>query len=160
RRAAAAQARAARERLARLEQAKEELTRLRQANARQPPSRRKPEKEIRASTTDPECRKMKMPDGGFRPAHNVQFATTTAGGAIVGVDVTNEGTDGGQLVPMLDQIEARHGVRPQEALVDGGYVTVAGIDAAEGGGTKVFAPVKIEEKQKERGEDPFERKKS
>ena len=50
---------------------------------------------------------MKMPDGGFRPAYNVQFATTTEGGVIVGVDVTNEGTDGGQMPPMLDQIEER-----------------------------------------------------
>ncbi len=31
---------------------------------------------MRVSTTDPEARKMKMPDGGFRPAYNVQFATT------------------------------------------------------------------------------------
>jgi transposase len=160
RRAAAAQARAARERSARLEAARAELARLRQANAEQPPSRRKPEEEIRASTTDPECRKMKMADGGFRPAYNVQFATTTVGGAVVGVGVTNEGADGGQLGPMLDRIERDHGGRPGEALVDGGYVTVQGIDAAERSGTKVYAPVKIEEKQKGRGEDPFERKKS
>jgi len=28
------------------------------------------------STTDPDARVMKMGDGGFRPAFNVQFATT------------------------------------------------------------------------------------
>ena len=31
--------------------------------------------EARASTTDAEARVMKMGDGGFRPAFNVQFAT-------------------------------------------------------------------------------------
>jgi len=30
----------------------------------------------RVSTTDPDARVMKMGDGGFRPAFNVQFATT------------------------------------------------------------------------------------
>lgn len=160
RRSEAAQTRAAQERLERLEVARQELEKLRQANAEAQPSRRKPEAEVRASTTDPQCRKMKMPDGGYRPAHNVQFATTTVGGAVVGVEVSNEGTDGGQLVPMIEQVEARHGERPVEVLVDGGYVTVDGIDEAEKGGTKVFAPVREEQKQKGLGKDPFARKKS
>lgn len=42
---------------------------------------------IRASTTDPEARKMKMGDGGFRMAYNVQFATGLASRVIYGVDV-------------------------------------------------------------------------
>jgi hypothetical protein len=32
---------------------------------------------LRASTTDPEARVMRMPDGGFRPGYNVQVATDT-----------------------------------------------------------------------------------
>ena len=44
-----------------------------------------------------------MPDGGFRPAFNVQLATTTdAARAIVGVSVTNRGSDHGQATPMLE----------------------------------------------------------
>jgi hypothetical protein len=35
------------------------------------------DKAVRASTTDPEARVMKVGDGGFRPAYNVQLATTT-----------------------------------------------------------------------------------
>jgi hypothetical protein len=63
------------------------------------------------STTDPDARIMKMPDGGFRPAFNVQLATTTdAARAIVGVSVTNRGGGHGQATPMLEQIEARTGV--------------------------------------------------
>jgi hypothetical protein len=63
---------------------------------------------------------MTMPDGGLRPAFNVQLATTTdAARAIVGVSVTNRGSDQGQATPMLEQIEARTGVRPTELLVDG-----------------------------------------
>jgi hypothetical protein len=160
RRAAAAAARAARERAERLEAAKDALGQLRQANDARPPSLKKDPAELRASTSDPQARRMVMADGGVRPAYNVQFATTTAGGAVVGLDVTNEGTDGSQLVPMLEQIQQRHGARPQEALADGGFVTVAGIDRAEQAGTKVYAPVKSEEKQIEAGQDPFARKRS
>jgi len=38
----------------------------------------------RVSTTDPEARVMKMADGGFRPAYNVQFVTDTASQVIGG----------------------------------------------------------------------------
>jgi len=51
------------------------------------------EKEPRASTTDAEARVMKMADGGFRPAYNVQFASDTTSGAIAGVAVDNSGSD-------------------------------------------------------------------
>ena len=52
---------------------------------------------------------------GFRPAFNIQFATTAdKARVIVGVDVSNRGSDMGQTTPMLDQIEKRTGVRPDE----------------------------------------------
>jgi transposase len=158
RRQQAARQRAAAERVERLQAAQAALAELRAVNATQPKCRQKDPAEVRASMTDPECRKMKMPDGGFRPAYNVQFATTTEGGVVVGVAVTNEGTDGAQLTPMLQQIEERFGQRPQEALVDGGFATVESIDAAERGGTTVYAPPKEEKKQLEAGKDPYARK--
>jgi hypothetical protein len=98
-------------------------------------------REARVSTTDPEARVMKMGDGGFRPAYNVQFATTTADRVIVGVEVCNEGTDAGQMVPMIEQIAQRTGQRPTEYLVDGGYTKLSAIDALESRGTQVYAPV-------------------
>ena len=45
--------------------------------------------DARASTTDADARVMKMGDGGFRPAFNVQFATTCDSQVIVGMDVVN-----------------------------------------------------------------------
>jgi hypothetical protein len=50
----------------------------------------------------------------------VQLATTTEGRAIVGVQVTNRGSDAGQLEPMVDEIAQRTETRPTEYLVDGG----------------------------------------
>lgn len=111
----------------------------------------------RSSTTDPDARRMKMADGGFRPAFNVQFATTADSRVIVGVSVTNSGSDSGLLGPMLDQVEDRFGVRPREALVDGGFVSIDDITAVEQKGTTVFAPVKEEQKKRDQGRDPFAR---
>ena len=85
---------------------------------------------------------MKMGDGGFRPAFNVQLATTTdAARVIVGVEVTPRGSDMGQAPPMLEQIKRRTGVRPAEILIDGGFVDHASIDQATKDGTTVYGPV-------------------
>jgi transposase len=112
--------------------------------------------QARASTTDPEAHKMKMADGGYRPAYNVQFATATAGGLVVGVDVSGAGTDGGQLPAMAEQIERRYGRAPAEFLADGGFAVLDDIEALhQQYQAKVYAPVKGEEEKREKGEDPF-----
>lgn len=111
----------------------------------------------RASMTDPEARVMKMPDGGFRPAYNVQFATDTQSQVIVGVDVVNEGTDAGQLTPLVEQIEQRTGVRPADVLADGGFSTKDAIQQLNmpEQGHKVYTPVKEDTQQRAKGQDPF-----
>lgn len=78
--------------------------------------------EARVSITDPDARKMHMPDGGFRPAYNVQLSTDCPSQMIVNVDVIQSGSDSGQLEPAVEQIKDRHGITPKEVLVDGGYV--------------------------------------
>ncbi len=102
----------------------------------------KPPAEPRASTTDPEARVMKMADGGFRPAFNVQFATDTASQLIAGVAIGNVGSDQGQMGEMVEQLVARYERRPAEVLVDGGYTKLADIEAVSATGeTTVYAPV-------------------
>lgn len=95
---------------------------------------------LRASTTDPDARVMRMADGGFRPGYNVQLATDTDARVIVGVTVTNSGSDLSQMTPMLEDIEQRTGRKPKELLVDGGYVNLEQIEQAGADGVKVFAP--------------------
>lgn len=152
-RRAAARRRAAAERLARVEQALRDLpaveaTKARQATPRRPsdppppagagPGGKQPS-EARVSTTDPDARVMKMADGGFRPAYNVEFATDIDSRAILGVAVTNVGSDRAQLVPMLQQIERRTGRCPAEYLVDGGFVTGEVVEAVSEQ-TVLYAP--------------------
>lgn len=109
----------------------------------------------RASTTDPDARRMKMGDGGFRPAFNMQMATDTASGIILGMEVVNEGSDAGQMKPMMDDIKDTLGAAPANVLGDGGFSTHDDIEATEQGGTTVYSPVREEEKQKKAGKDPF-----
>lgn len=137
-RRAAALTRGAQQRIERLEAA---LTQIPEVTATKQRSGAK-EATVRVSTTDPDARVMKMGDGGFRPAFNVQFATTTdAARVIVGVEATNRGSDTGQATPMLAQIEQRTGVRPAELLVDGGYAQHEAIDEATEQAVTLYAPV-------------------
>jgi hypothetical protein len=144
--------RAARERQAAVERALKELPKAAKAHERSKRRRERRAKqngvtvdttksEPRVSTTDAEARVMKMADGGFRPAYNLQFATDTESRLIVGVDATSEGSDSAQMVPMLKQIIGRTGHRPAEYLVDGGFTKLEAIDEVESAGTRVYAPV-------------------
>src|SRR6266849_5681390 len=111
-----AHVRAARERSERVQQA---LNRLPELEAKKKPDEKD---KARASTTDPEATVMKMADGGFRPAYNVQFSTATHSQIIVGVEVTTSGSDQGEMPPMVEQIQDRYQRAPTEYLVDGGFV--------------------------------------
>ena len=106
------------------------------------PAAKKPRvSEPRASTSDAEARVMKMPDGGFRPAYNVQFATDTKSSAIAAVSVDNIGSDMGKMAPMNDALAGQYGERPRQHLVDGGFVKFDDIEALAQNGVAVFAPV-------------------
>jgi transposase len=150
----AARKRAARERVERVQNALDQVQEL----ARQREARKKGSgEETRASTTDPDARNMKMADGGFRPAFNVQYATDVGSGLIVGVDVTNQGTDAGLMDPMLAQIEERTGRLPQKHLADGGFATVDDIEKVHARDTTVYTPVKDVDKKQAAGIDPYQR---
>jgi transposase len=140
-RAEAAHERAAADRLARVEDALAELPAVAAAKARTASKRKgAAPTAARVSTTDPQARVMKMADGGYRPAYNVQLATDHDSDVIVGVAVTNSSADQQQLVPMLEQIAARVG-QPDTVLVDGGFVAHDAIDAAADQGVCLIAPV-------------------
>ena len=105
---------------------------------------------------------MKMADGGFRPGYNVQYATAGSemGGprTIVGVNVTNVGSDMGSLSPMVEQIEQRTGERPAVLLADGGHAKGCDIAKTRRMGVDVIVPpsetAKTIEKLKTDGADP------
>jgi len=152
RRAQAARERAAREREERIRAALEQLPQVQAAKRR---NGDKPE-DARASTTDAEARVMKMGDGGFRPAFNVQLASTCEDQVIVGVAVTNVGSDMAQMAPMVAQVIERTGCTPEQWLVDGGFPAHEQIDAVHAhtrGQTEVVAPVPEPKRKTGKGDD-------
>ncbi len=136
RRQTAARERAAREREERIVKALARLPELAKIKQRQG----KQGEDARASSTDADATVMKMGDGGFRPAYNVQFATDGASQVIVGADVVTVGSDQGQMTPMIDQVKERCGAHPEQWLVDGGFNKHEEIEAASQH-TEVYAPV-------------------
>jgi transposase len=132
-----ARERAARERTQRIQDA---LNRLPELEAKKPADEKD---KARCSTTDPEATVMKMANGGFNPAYNVQFATDTQTQVIVGVEVLTLGSDQGQMGPMVEQIAGRYDRVPGAMLVDGGFAKHDDIEAVSGPevGCTVYAPV-------------------
>ena len=133
----AARERAAREREERVQRA---LERSRELQAKAAADKKE---KVRVSTTDAEVSVMKMGDGGFRPAANVELATDTASQIISGYDVTGRGSDQGEMGPMAEQHQERYARVPDEILVDGGFAKQDDIEKTEGPelGATVFAPV-------------------
>jgi hypothetical protein len=98
-------------------------------------------REPRASTTDAEARIMKMADGGFRPAFNVQFAADTESTAIAAVSVDNNGSDMGKMATMSDALAEQYDERPGQHLADGGFAKLDDIEALARNGVEAFVPV-------------------
>jgi len=141
RRLAVAEDRARRLDKARQAQAEIERQREEQRQKQRRKEKRKDHKEARTSTVDPQARIMKMADGSFRPAYNVQFKTAAEGAHIVGISVTDCGSDHGQLGPALDEIKQRYGVRPKRVLADGGYTSKDGIEKLHAQDIALFSPL-------------------
>lgn len=138
-------ARAAHEQAARVSQALNKLAELEAERARRAKTnanQTKKQKAPRASTTDPEARVMKMSDGGFRPAYNVQIASLPEAQIVIAVEVETTGSDRGQMRPMLERLGQRYRP-PRRYLTDGGFTKNADIEwaaAPANGAIKVYCP--------------------
>jgi transposase len=94
--------------------------------------------QARASTTDVDARVMKMGNGGFNPAVNIQLAVDTESRAIVGVDVIDIGSDMGLTEPMREQVQDRSECKVDEHLFDGGFLILREIDTAVEQGVTLY----------------------
>src|SRR3984893_4135627 len=153
----AARERAARERVDRVTAAIKTLGEVEAQRERRKKTNRnqtEKQKEPRASTTDPEVRNMKMADGGFRPAWNVQVVTVIVMTIVVAVKPSTVGSDRGLLRPMLERIRKRFNRLPQCHLADGGFAAGDDIEWAHHDGVAVYCPPT----QSKHGGDPCQPK--
>jgi transposase len=153
----AARQRAARERQERIEKAMAELPKVEAIKAKQNrklmKGKREKVREARVSTTDPEARVMKMADGGFRPAFNAQVATDMDSQVILGVAVTNQGTDQGLAAPMEEQVAERTGQHPDQYVIDGGFASLEDVEVLTKREVTVYTPSRPPTGE-ERSKDP------
>jgi hypothetical protein len=133
---AKARQRAARDKQQRLEKALEELEEIRASK-----SSLEEKKKVRVSTTDPEARIMKQPDGGFAPSYNAQITTDAKEKVIVGVTVSQCGSDYGELVPAMEKVEENMGRNPEQTVVDGGFMSRENILAMDGKKIDLIGPM-------------------
>ena len=156
-----AQRQAAQDRQRRLEQALAQLPELQQRQAERAEraghgeyGQKIREKELRVSTTDPEARVMKMANGGYHPAFNVQLAGDPQSRAILGVEVSNQAYDSAGLSePMREQVERRSGKKVRQQLLDGGYLRKRDIERAYEQGVELFVPPKGARTERNRGRE-------
>jgi len=153
RRQRAAQERAARERAERVAAAKVRLEELEAERARREKTNKAQtakQKEPRASTTDAEARVMKMADGGYRPAYNMQLVTAPGPQVIVAVDIETTGSDRGLARPTLETLGER-AIKPSDHLVDGGFTKNQDIEWAYANDITLWCPAT----QSKHGSDPY-----
>jgi hypothetical protein len=128
------------EKLARVAAALDYQRRIEAAIAIVQALREEEKEEPRASTTDADARVMKMAGGGFRPAYNIRLATAGSelGGprTIVGLRVTNTGSDIGSVTAMLEDIKARTGKLPGQLLADANHAKHSYIETATRAGVE------------------------
>lgn len=132
------------------QRALEEIKQRRKERQEKRPNGKTP-KEPRVSTTDPQARVMKMADGGFRPAYNVQVASVAGEQIIAAVEVSNNGSDRGLMRPMIERVRARLGRVGKAHLADGGFCSSDDIEWAHGQGIDVYCPPV----QSKHGTDPY-----
>jgi transposase len=108
------------------------------------------QKEPRASTTDAEARVMKMADGGFRPAYNMQVVSVPVEQVVVAVGVETTGSDRGLAKPTLEGLRAK-GIDPSDYLVDGGFTKNDDIEWGYANDVRLWCPPT----QSKHGTDPY-----
>jgi hypothetical protein len=146
RRRQAARERAARDVQARAARARAALARLeaeRKARAARHAKDEARKKAPRASTSDPEARFMRFPDGAIRPAYNAQIAAAPKEGVIVSIEMADRRNDAGLAGPMVDDIARRYGRTPDRLLVDTSYATsedIVALAAHIAGPVSVYTP--------------------
>jgi hypothetical protein len=118
-----ARARGRREQQERLENALPELEQLQNRKHGE-----KAKSQVGVSSSDPHARVMHPSDGGLALSYHAQIAAAAAHGLMVGVAVTQEANDTGQLLPAVERIAEGLQRKPEQRVADAGYTTGAAIE--------------------------------
>jgi len=93
-----------------------------------------------SSVTDPDCRLMLDKEGRRKPNFNSQVATDAENGVVVASDVSDDGVDSGQLVPMVEQVKSNCDRLPEEVSADSQYNTGPAVKYMESSEVVAYMP--------------------
>jgi len=100
-----------------------------------------PEEKAQRNFTDPESRVMPVAGGRqFEQAYNAQAAVDSSNQVIVAAEVTDQPSDKGQAVPMMEQVKANTGGKPREMSADAGYFSSDAVTELSTDGVDVYMP--------------------
>ena len=102
--------------------------------------RKRRERTVKVSATDPECNLMRHADGGTSAGWNVQAAVDADSGAVLAVEVTDKQNDQGLAGWMALAVMKKTGTPVRRVLADAGYPTRADEARLAGMGVKLYAP--------------------
>lgn len=127
------------EQYARYSRAKERLSELHAENDKRRSDKRKPEKKIVISLTDPESvfglDKFKV----YRPLYNVQTVSDLATDFVLAYGVFAQHSDSGTLQPLMNEIRAS-GIQVEDVLADAGYPVGEDLEYCETADITLYAP--------------------
>ena len=135
---AEAQAAADEERRIQAEVEEKRLAEGRKKNGKTPaPPSDEPDPKAQRNFTDAESRILKTKDG-YIQGWNAQAAVDGQAQIIVAHGLTSSMSDHGQMVGLIDGIEANLGAKPKEASADSGYLSEANLAALGARGIKAY----------------------
>ena len=111
-----------------------------------------PDEAAQSNFTDPESRIMRTSSEGFQQSYNAQAVIEGENQLVVGAEVTDNASDQGQLIPMIDRATEVCGETPEQVLADAGYgnerdlqeLEKRDIDAYVAPGREGKAPAKVD----------------
>jgi transposase len=124
------------------------------ANARRRSCRRQPPDKVLVSPADPEAVLARDKFNVFRPLYNVQLVRDLDSPLILAYDIFPHNHDKDVLEPLVDQVADHVGHKPEELLVDSGYVTIHHLEFCEQAGITLYGPYPENTYEEQNGKRP------
>ena len=106
-----------------------------------------PEEKAQSNFTDPESWIMKTSSEGFQQSYNAQIAVEGENQLVVAAAVTDNASDQGQLIPMVDAVAQTCGETPEQVLADAGYCNEPNLQALKERDIDGYVPLAREGKK-------------
>jgi len=138
----------------RYQRAAEVLSERLAANAQRRVCDRKPDEKVLVSPSDPESVLGRDKLNVFRPLYSVQLLRDLDSPLVFSYDVLTQNNDNGVLEPMVERGMDNLGRKPEQLLVDSGYVSVQHLEFCAAAGITLYGPCQENDFSLENGKKP------